>query len=54
MKQILFGKKLKKNINEFYYLSKRMDALRNEKNPEKLAKLIVSILDDVTKYRRVK
>ena len=31
-----------------------MDALRNEKNPEKLAKLIVSILDDVTKYRRVK
>lgn len=31
-----------------------MDALRNEKNPEKLAELIVSILDDVTKYRRVK
>ena len=31
-----------------------MDDLRNEKNPEKLAELIVSILDDVTKYRRVK
>lgn len=50
----IIWKEIKKNINEFYYLSKRMDALRNEKNPEKLAKLIVSILDDVTKYRRVK
>ena len=50
----IIWKEIKKNINEFYYLSKRMDALRNEKNPEKLAELIVSILDDVTKYRRVK
>ena len=45
---------VKRNINEFYYLSKRIDALQNEKSPEKLSILIESILFDASKYRSIK
>ena len=45
---------IKQNINEFFYLSKRMDALQNEKDPNKLSVLIESILADASKYRGVK
>lgn len=50
----IIWKEVKENINQFYYLSNRMDALRNERDPVKLSELIVSILDDVTKYRSIK
>lgn len=44
---------VKANINEYYYLSKRIDILQNEKDPLKLTNLIISILNDVSKYRSV-
>ena len=50
----IIWKEVKENINQFYYLSNRIDTLRNEKNPIKLSNLIVSILDDITKYRSIK
>jgi len=45
---------VKSNINQYYYLSKRIDKLKNEKDPVELSKLIISILDDVSKNRRIK
>lgn len=44
---------VKANINEFYYLSKKIDKLKTEKNPAKLVKLIISILNDVPKKNRI-
>lgn len=49
----IIWKEVSDNINEFYYLSKKIDKLRNEKNPEKLSKLILSILDDIPKKHRI-
>lgn len=40
---------VKANINQFYYLSKKIDRLRNERDPAKLSELIISILRDVPK-----
>lgn len=36
---------VKKDINKYYYLSKKIDALKTETNPERLSKIIVSILN---------
>lgn len=44
---------VKNNINEYYYLNKKIDLLQTEKNPSKLARLIVSILNEVSKNRRI-
>jgi hypothetical protein len=44
---------VKKHINEYPYLSKKIDILKTETNPEKLAEIIVSILDEVSKNRRI-
>ena len=44
---------VKSNINEFYYLSKKIDKLYNEKDPQKLAELILSILNDIPKKNRI-
>ena len=47
-------REVKNEINRYYYLSEgRIDALQNCKNPKSLAVLIVDILKDITKYRRV-
>jgi len=40
---------VKKNINQYYYLSKKIDKLRYEKDPQKLTNIILSILDDIPK-----
>lgn len=45
---------VKNNINQYYYLSKRIDALQLEKNPGKIVDIILAILSDVAKYRKVK
>ncbi|MDF2802730.1 MAG: hypothetical protein K0S61_2633 [Anaerocolumna sp.] len=44
---------VKANINQYYYLSKKIDKLKSETDPSKLAKLIVAILDEVSKNRRI-
>lgn len=44
---------VKSNINRYYYLSKRIDALRTEKNPKQIAELVIAILNDISKYRSV-
>ena len=36
---------VKNNINKYYYLSKKIDVLKTETNPERLSKIIVSILN---------
>lgn len=41
------------NINRYYYLSKKIDKLKFETDPRKLSELIVAILDDVSKNRRI-
>ena len=45
---------VRNNINQYFYLSKRIDLLQSEKNPKKLALLIESILVDISKYRSIK
>lgn len=49
----LIWSEIKANINRYYYLSKKIDVLRNEKDPHKLSEIIVSILNDVSKNRRI-
>ncbi len=36
---------IKDNINQYYYLSKKIDKLKTERDPEKISKLVMSILD---------
>lgn len=45
---------VKSNINQYYYLSKRIDALYEEKNPQKIVEIIMAILNDIPKYRKIK
>jgi hypothetical protein len=44
---------VKNNINEYPYLSKKIDILGCEKDPERLSKIILSILDDNTKHHSI-
>lgn len=44
---------IRENINEFYYLSKKMDKLHDEKNPSKILQIILSILMDIPKKNRI-
>lgn len=44
---------IKANINEYYYLSKKIDKLHNEKDSQKLAEIILSILNDIPKKNRI-
>ena len=44
---------VKKHINEYPYLSKKIDILGKEKDPELLSKTIVSILDDNAKHKSI-
>lgn len=44
---------VKNHINEYPYLSRSIDLLKTETNPENLADLIVHILDEVSKNRRI-
>lgn len=44
---------VKANINQYYYLSKKIDKLMFETDPRKLSEVIVAILDDVSKNRRI-
>jgi hypothetical protein len=46
-------KEINKEINKYYYLSGRMDALLNERDPNKLSRIILSILDNVSQYSRI-
>ena len=41
------------NINQYYYLSKKIYKLRSEKNPQKLTEIIISILNDLPKKNRI-
>lgn len=45
---------VKSNINQYYYLSKKIDKLRNEKNPQKIAELVISTLNDLPKKNSIK
>ena len=38
-------KEIKSNINQFYYLSKRIDVLEHEKDPQRIAKIVTSIIN---------
>lgn len=40
---------VKKNINRFYYLTKKIDALKNEKDPQRISDLVISILEQCKK-----
>lgn len=44
---------VKSDINRFYYLSKKIDSLRYERNPAKLSEIILSVLRDVPKKSRI-
>ncbi len=44
---------VKCEINKYFYLSKRIDLLYREKNPDELACLIVSILNDIAEYSNI-
>lgn len=41
------------DINSFYYLSKKIDKLLNERDPKKLSEIILSILWDIPKKSRI-
>lgn len=41
------------NINQYYYLSKKIEKLRSERDPVKLSELIISILQDIPKKNRI-
>ena len=45
---------VKNRINEYPSLSKKIDILGSSKDPELLAKTIVSILNEISKQRRIK
>lgn len=49
----IIWKEIKNNINEYYYLSKKIDKLHDEKSPEKLSEIIISILNDIPKKNRI-
>lgn len=40
---------VKSQINKYYYLSKKIDLLKNEKDPDKLSKTIISIINQKNK-----
>ena len=44
---------VKTNINQYYYLSKKIDKLHNEKDSQKLIEIIFSILNDIPKKNRI-
>lgn len=44
---------VKQNINEYPYLSKKIDVLGKEKDPDILAETIISILDSSSKHRPI-
>lgn len=44
---------VRNNINEYPYLSKKIEILGKEKDPERLSKIILSILDDDTKHHSI-
>jgi len=46
-------REVKANINLYPYLSKKIDVLHSERNPEHLSTLILSILRDISKYRSI-
>lgn len=46
-------REVKGEINKYYYLSKRIDLLYHEKRPNELARLIISILDDIAEYSNI-
>ena len=50
----IIWKEVKANINQFYYLSKKIDILRYETEPQKISEVIVNILNSVTEYRCIK
>jgi hypothetical protein len=45
---------VKRDINRYPYLSNKIDMLGNEKNPQKLSKLVLLILDEVMRNNRIK
>ena len=45
----LIWREVKRNINKYYYLEKKIDVLLTENNPKKLISIIISILDEVSK-----
>lgn len=49
----LIWHEVKSNINEFFYLSKKIDKLHNEKDSNKLAEVVLSILNDIPKKNRI-
>lgn len=50
----IIWKEVKSEINRYYYLGEgRIDVLQTCKDPNTLAMLIVEILRDITKYRRI-
>ncbi|HML69202.1 MAG TPA: SIR2 family protein [Clostridia bacterium] len=44
---------VKDNINEYYYLSKVIDQLKNESSSQRLARIIISILDDISRNQAI-
>lgn len=44
---------VKANINEYYYLSKKIDKLHDETDPIKLSEIILSILSDISQKNRI-
>ena len=44
---------VKKDINQYYYLSKKIEKLYSEKDPQKLTEVIMSILSDAPKKNRI-
>ena len=49
----LIWNEVKNNINEFYYLSKKIEQLHGEKDPRKISALVLSILSDIPKKNRI-
>ena len=45
----IIWKEVKSQINRYYYLSKKIDLLMSEKDPEKLSKIIISIINQRNK-----
>lgn len=43
----IIWKEVKANINQFYYLDKKIDKLMEEKDPKKIADLVIAILNSV-------
>lgn len=49
----IIWKEVKQNINEYPYLSKKIDILGYEKDPERLANIVISILDSCSVHRTI-